>query len=37
MIHGFLNVGVSRGAQEATARIAREIGRALRDGLSASS
>ncbi|MEP7119377.1 MAG: alpha/beta hydrolase [Byssovorax sp.] len=34
MIHGFLNAGLSRGAKEATARIAREIGRALREGLS---
>lgn len=35
MIHGFLNAGLSRGAREATERIAREIGRALREGLSA--
>jgi acetyl esterase len=35
MIHGFLNTGLSRAAREATARIAREIGRALREGLSA--
>jgi acetyl esterase len=33
MIHGFLNAGLSRGAREATARIAGEIGRALREGL----
>lgn len=36
MIHGFLNAGLSRGAREARARIAREIGRTLREGLSAS-
>jgi acetyl esterase len=35
MIHGFLNAGLSRAAREATERIAREIGRALREGLSA--
>ncbi len=35
MIHGFLNAGLSRGAHEATGRIAVEIGRALREGLSA--
>ncbi len=34
MIHGFLNVGISRAAVEATERIAGEIGRALREGLS---
>jgi acetyl esterase len=33
MIHGFLNVDLSSGAREATARVAREIGRALREGL----
>jgi acetyl esterase len=33
MIHGFLNAGLSRAAREATERIAREIGRALREGL----
>ena len=36
MIHGFLNAGLSRGAREARARIAREIGRTLREGLSPS-
>ena len=34
MIHGFFNAGLSRGAREARARIAREIGRMLREGLS---
>ncbi len=34
MIHGFLNAGLSRAARETTERICREIGRALRDGLS---
>ncbi len=34
MIHGFLLINLSRGARDATARIAREIGRALREGLS---
>ena len=34
MIHGFFGAGPSRGAREARARIAREIGRALREGLS---
>lgn len=34
MIHGFLNAGLSRAAREATERIAREIGQALREGLS---
>lgn len=33
MIHGFLNAGLSRAAVDATERIAREIGRALREGL----
>ncbi len=34
MIHGFLNAGLSRGAQASTARLARTIGQALREGLS---
>jgi acetyl esterase len=33
MIHGFLSVGLSRAAVDATERIARGIGRALREGL----
>ncbi|MFS8067240.1 MAG: hypothetical protein ACMG6S_12790 [Byssovorax sp.] len=35
MIHGFLNADLSRAARDGTARIAGEIGRALREGLSA--
>jgi acetyl esterase/lipase len=35
MIHGFLNVGLSRAASRATERIARTLGTALREGLSA--